>query len=50
MDEVYLASGKLDRDVTVKVSQITKGAGLVQQPCRLQTYSTSLLCRTGLHR
>ena len=50
MDRVYLAGGKLDRDVAVKVLQITNGPGLVQQPCRLHAYSTRLLCRTGLHR
>ncbi len=37
MDRVYLAGGKLDRDVAVKVLQITNGPGLVQQPYRLQT-------------
>ncbi len=50
MDRVYLAGGKLDRDVAVKVLRITKGPALVQQPCRLQASPNSLLDRNGLRR
>ena len=48
MDRVYLAGGKLDRDVAVKVLQITNGPGLVQQPCRLQTQQIENLGSNGL--
>ena len=48
MDRVYLAGGKLDRDVAVKVLRITNGPGLVQQPYRLQAHTINTLGPIGL--